>query len=99
MAGSLGREQNTADDENCNDQRGGDAAEIESAVRSGLGEKITSRRRRQAPMSRQRRLPHLRILVPYLPKKQANLTTGNYAVICNVGNHFRCAMKTTLTVK
>ncbi len=30
---------------------------------------------------------------------QANLTTGNYAVICNVGNHFRRGMKTTLTVK
>ncbi len=29
----------------------------------------------------------------------ANLTPGKYAVICNVGNHFRLGMKTTLTVK
>ena len=30
---------------------------------------------------------------------QANLTPGNYVAICNVGNHFRRGMKTTLTVK
>jgi len=30
---------------------------------------------------------------------QANLTPGNYAVICNVADHFRRGMKTTLTVK
>ena len=30
---------------------------------------------------------------------QANLTPGNYAAICNVGNHFHRGMKTKLTVK
>jgi len=30
---------------------------------------------------------------------QANLTPGNYAAICNVGDHFRRGMKTTLIVK
>ena len=43
-ASPLGREQDEADDEDRDDQRGADAAEVESAVREWLGEQVSHRR-------------------------------------------------------
>jgi hypothetical protein len=40
----LGREQDAAADEDRNDQRGADAAEVESVVREWLGEQVSHRR-------------------------------------------------------
>ena len=39
----LGREQDEADDEDRDDQRGADATEVESAVREWLGEQVSNR--------------------------------------------------------
>jgi hypothetical protein len=44
IACSLPRKQNTKKNECCDNQRGVDAAEIESARRKGFGEKVTHRR-------------------------------------------------------
>ena len=48
IARSLPRKQNTKKNECCDDQRGADAAEIESARRNGFGEKVTQRRAERA---------------------------------------------------
>ena len=48
IACSLPRKQNTKKNECCDNQRGVDAAEIESARRKGFGEKVTHRRAERA---------------------------------------------------
>ena len=48
VARSLPRKQNTKNNRCCDDQRGTDAAKIESARRNGFGQKVTQRRAERA---------------------------------------------------
>ena len=48
IARSLPRKQNTKNNRCCDDQRGTDAAKIESARRNGFGQKVTQRRAERA---------------------------------------------------
>ena len=61
IARSLPRKQNTKKNECCDDQRGADAAEIESARRNGFGEKVTQRRAERAGEDERRPEQHKEI--------------------------------------